>query len=122
MATLFRDSSTINEIAASNFRDQTVFINNANKRWFTVFWKNFHTYGDVIVADEGLQIKFMLRDFEQGQMSIVPHLLRHGALVFAVSSEEPPHLPVVTFHDKQWVYWGPITDRIEKEWWLKFKI
>jgi hypothetical protein len=34
----------------------------------------------------------MLSAFEQGGIFIVPHLLWHGASVFPVSSEGPPHL------------------------------
>jgi hypothetical protein len=33
----------------------------------------------------------VLRAFEQGGIFIVPHLLRHGASVFPVSSEGPSH-------------------------------
>ena len=42
-----------------------------------------------------------LRAFEQGGIFIVPHLLWHGASVFPVSSEGPPHL--VAFYDTQGV-------------------
>ena len=37
--------------------------------------------------------------FKQGGIFIVQHLLWHGASVYTVSSEEPPHL--VAFYDKQ---------------------
>jgi hypothetical protein len=43
---------------------------------------------------EGLQnvgLWSVLRAFEQGGIFIVPHLLWHGASVFPVSSEGPPH-------------------------------
>jgi hypothetical protein len=55
----------------------------------------FHLYGDVTIAGEGLQNSGLcsaLMDFEQGGIFIVPHLLWHGASVFPVSSEGPPHL------------------------------
>jgi hypothetical protein len=54
----------------------------------------FHFYGDVTIADEGLQNSGLcsaLGAFEQGGIFIVPHLLWHGALVFPVSSEGQPH-------------------------------
>jgi hypothetical protein len=53
-------------------------------------------------AGEGLQnlgLCSALRAFEQGGIFIVPHLLRHGASVFLVSSEGPPHL--VASYDTQ---------------------
>jgi hypothetical protein len=40
--------------------------------------KNFHLYGDVTITGEGLQnlgLCSALRAFEQGGISIVPHLL-----------------------------------------------
>jgi hypothetical protein len=48
----------------------------------------------LIIAGEGLQnlgLCSALRAFEQAGIFIVPHLLRHGTLVFPVSSEGPPH-------------------------------
>jgi hypothetical protein len=51
-------------------------------------------YGDVTIAGEGLQnlgLCSALRAFEQRGIFIVPHLLRHGASVFPVSSEGPAH-------------------------------
>jgi hypothetical protein len=51
-------------------------------------------YGDVTITGEGLQnlgLCSALRAFEQGGIFIVPHLMRHGASVFHVSSEGPPH-------------------------------
>jgi hypothetical protein len=61
---------------------------------FTSRSKFFHLYGDVTIAGEGLQnlgLCSALRAFEQGGVFIVPHLLWHGASVFPVSSEGPPH-------------------------------
>jgi hypothetical protein len=55
----------------------------------------FHLYGDVTITGEGLQnlgLCSALRAFEQGCIFIVPHQLWHGASVFPVSSEGPPHL------------------------------
>jgi hypothetical protein len=52
------------------------------------------------ITGEGLQnlgLCSALRAFEQGGIFIVPHLLWHGASVFPVSSEGPPHL--VAFYD-----------------------
>jgi hypothetical protein len=51
---------------------------------------------------EGLQnlgLCSALRAFEQGGIFIVPHMLRHGASVFPVSSEGPPHF--VASYDTQ---------------------
>jgi hypothetical protein len=62
----------------------------------------FHLYGDVTIIGEGLQNSGLcsaLMAFEQGRIFIVPHLLRHGAWVFPVSSEGPPQL--VTSYDTQ---------------------
>jgi hypothetical protein len=61
---------------------------------FTSRLRIFHLYGDVTITSEGLQnlgLCSALRAFEQGGIFIVPHLLRHGASVFPVSSEGPPH-------------------------------
>jgi hypothetical protein len=58
--------------------------------------EEFFTYM-VTIAGEGLQnlgLYSALRAFEQGEIFIVPHLLRHGASVFPVSSDEPLHLVV----------------------------
>ena len=71
---------------------------------FTSRSRIFHLYGDVTIAGEGLQnlgLCSALRAFEQGGIFIVPHLLWHGASVFPVSSEGPPHL--VAFYDTQGV-------------------
>jgi hypothetical protein len=46
--------------------------------------------------------------FQKGKISVVPQLLWHGTLVYAVSSEEPPHL--VASFDQQgmlWIYSDP---------------
>jgi hypothetical protein len=54
----------------------------------------FHLYGDVTIANGGLQnlgLCSALRAFEHGGIFIVPHLLWHGASVFPVSSEGLPH-------------------------------
>jgi hypothetical protein len=62
---------------------------------FTSCSRIFHLYGDVTTAGEGLQnlgLCSALRAFEQGGIFIVQHLLWHGASVFSVSSEGPPHL------------------------------
>jgi hypothetical protein len=69
---------------------------------FTSRSRIFHLYGDVTIAGEGLQnlrLYSSLNPFEQWMIFIVPHLLWHGALVFPVSSEGPPHL--VAFYDTQ---------------------
>jgi hypothetical protein len=66
---------------------------------FTSRSRIFHLYGDVTIAGERLQslgLCSALRAFEQGGVFIVPHLLRHGASVFQVSSEGPPH-PVASY-------------------------
>jgi hypothetical protein len=45
---------------------------------FYVSLKNFHLYGDVTIAGEGVQNSGLcsaLRAFEQGEIFIVPHLL-----------------------------------------------
>jgi hypothetical protein len=54
----------------------------------------------VTITGEGLQnlgLCSALRAIEQGGIFIVPHLLRHGASFFPVSSEGPPHS--VAFYD-----------------------
>jgi hypothetical protein len=61
---------------------------------FTSRSRIFHLYGDVTITGEGLQNLVLcsaLMAFEQGGIFIVPHPLRHGASVFPVSSEGPPH-------------------------------
>jgi hypothetical protein len=58
--------------------------------------KFFHSYGNVNLAGERLQnlgLFSALRTFGQGGIFIVPHLMWHGASVFPVSSEGPPHTP-----------------------------
>jgi hypothetical protein len=67
---------------------------------FTSRPRIFHLYGDVTIAGEGLQnfgLSSALRAFEQGGIFIVSYLLSHGASVFPVSAEGPPHL--VAFYD-----------------------
>jgi hypothetical protein len=67
---------------------------------FTSRSRIFHLYGDVTIADEGLQnlgLCSALRPFEQGGIFIVPHLLWHGTSVFPVSSEGQPQS--VAFYD-----------------------
>jgi hypothetical protein len=72
---------------------------------FTSSSRIFHIYGDVTIAGEGwkglqnLSLCPALWAFEQGGIFIVPHLLWHGASVFPVSSEGPPHL--VASYDTQ---------------------
>jgi hypothetical protein len=69
---------------------------------FTSRSRIFHLYGDVTIAGEGLQslgLCSAIRAFEQEVIFIVPHLLWHGASVFPVSSEGPPHS--VAFYDTQ---------------------
>jgi hypothetical protein len=61
---------------------------------FTSRSRIFHLHGDVTIAGEGLGnlgLCSTLRAFEQGGIFIVPHLLWHGASVFPISSEGPPH-------------------------------
>jgi hypothetical protein len=58
--------------------------------YFTFPLRNFHSYGDVTIAGEGLQnlgLCSALRAFEQGGIFIVPHLLWYRDSVFPVSSE-----------------------------------
>ena len=47
--------------------------------------------GRKTVNNQSLNLCSALRAFEQGGIFIVPHLLWHGASVFPVSSEGPPH-------------------------------
>jgi hypothetical protein len=72
-----------------------LFRNRLVVNCFTSRSRTFHLYGDVTITGEGLQnlgLCSALRAFEQGGgIFIVPHLLRHGASVFPVSSEGPPH-------------------------------
>jgi hypothetical protein len=74
---------------------------------FTSCSRNFHLYGDVTTAGEGLQnfgLCSALRVFQHGGIFIMPHLPWHGASVFPVSSEGPPHS--VTSYDTEgmWIY------------------
>jgi hypothetical protein len=62
---------------------------------FTFCSRIFNLYGYVTITGEGLQnldLCSALRAFEQGEIFIVPSPLWHGASVFTVSSESPPHL------------------------------
>jgi hypothetical protein len=62
---------------------------------FTSHSRIFHLYGYITIASEGLHnvgLCSTLTAPEQGGIPIVPHLLRHWASVFPVSSEGPPHL------------------------------
>jgi hypothetical protein len=65
-------------------------------------YSNPDPLGDVTIADEGLQnfgLCSALRALEKERIFIVPHLLGHGASVFPVSSEGPPHS--VAFYNTQ---------------------
>ena len=69
---------------------------------FTSSSRIFHLYGDVTIADEGLQdlgLCLALRTFKQEEIFIVPYLLWHGTWDFPVSPEGPLHL--VAFYDTQ---------------------
>jgi hypothetical protein len=79
---------------------------------FTSGSRIFHWYGDVIITDEGLQnldLCLELRDFEQGGIFIVPHLLWHRSSVFPISSEGPPHsvgdVEDLSQHTSSRVFW-----------------
>jgi hypothetical protein len=61
---------------------------------FYVHPRIFYLYEDVTITGEELQnlgLCSELRAFKQGGIFILPHLLWHGASVFSVSSEGPPH-------------------------------
>jgi hypothetical protein len=61
-------------------------------RFTSVRSRIFHLYGDVTIADEGLQnlgLCSALRAFEQEGIFIVPHQLWHGTSGFPFSSEGP---------------------------------
>jgi hypothetical protein len=59
---------------------------------FTSRSRIFHQYEDVTIASTKLRsMRLALRAFELGGIFIVPHLLWHGATIFPVSSEGPPH-------------------------------
>jgi hypothetical protein len=60
---------------------------------FTSHWEIFHLYGDVNTVRllNNLRLCSAFRAFEQGEIFIVPHLLWHGASVFLLSFEGPPH-------------------------------
>jgi hypothetical protein len=79
-----------------------ILHNYLNIYGFTSHSRIFHLYGDVTFAGEGLQnlgLCSALRAFGQREIFIVPHLLRHMASIFPVSSERTPHL--VAFYDTQ---------------------
>jgi hypothetical protein len=89
---------------------QTKFIQGhcLKVNWLIVYFlfyvplKIFHLNADVTISVEGLQnlgLCSALRAFEQAEIFIVSHLLWHGASVFLVSSEVPPHS--VAFYDTQ---------------------
>jgi hypothetical protein len=62
---------------------------------FTSRLRTFLLYRDVTITGEGLENLGLcpaIRTFEQRGIYILPHLLSHGASVFPVSSEGPPHL------------------------------
>jgi hypothetical protein len=68
------------------------------KRWLIIFSftsrsRIVHLYWDITITYEALQnlgLSSALRDFEQGRIFIVSHLLLHGASGFPVSSKGPP--------------------------------
>jgi hypothetical protein len=65
----------------------------------------FHLYGDVTIAGEGLQTLGLcsaLRAFEQGEIFIVPHLLRHGASIFLSHPKDRPIQSPFTTHEGMW--------------------
>ena len=70
---------------------------------FTSRSRIFHIYGDVTIAGEGLQnfgLCSALRAFEQGGIFILPHLRRHEASVFPVSSKDSPIQSLLTTHER----------------------
>ena len=56
------------------------------------------------LSSKGCKLGLSVIAFEQGVIFIVPHLLWHGASVFAVSSERPPHFAYTT---RTKGYWQP---------------
>jgi hypothetical protein len=66
--------------------------------WFYVPLRSFSLMETSPLPVKGC-LCLALRAFEQGDISIVPHLLWHGTSVFPVSSEGPHHL--VSSYDKQ---------------------
>ena len=82
---------------------------------FTAHSRIFDSYLDVTIAGEGAAnfgLYSALRVFEHGRIFIVPHMLWHGASVFRVSSNGPPHS--VTSYDMQGGCRGNILTRILK--------
>jgi hypothetical protein len=79
----------------------------------------FLLYGNLTMTDGVLQnwgLCSALGAFEQGGIFIVPHLLWHGASVFLVSFEEPPH-SVASFYiqgDVDDLFW-PGSSRVNTE-------
>ena len=67
---------------------------NQSINYFTAHSRIFDSYLDVTIAGEGaanLGLYSALKVFEHGGIFLVSHLLWHGASVFPVSSEWPPH-------------------------------
>jgi hypothetical protein len=61
---------------------------------FTSYSKFFNFYGNVTIANKGLQNfrpMFGTQGLEQGGIYTVPHLLWHGASVYLVLFEGPPN-------------------------------
>jgi hypothetical protein len=86
-------------LKASAYRSFTNLNSKIKIDWLIIYCfmslsRIFHLCEDITITDEGLQnlgLCSALRVFEKGGIFIVPHLLWHGASVFPVSSEEPPH-------------------------------
>ena len=67
---------------------------NQSINYFTAHSRIFDSYLNVTIAGEGaanLGLSSALRVFEHEGIFLVSHLLWHGASVFPVSSEWPPH-------------------------------
>jgi hypothetical protein len=74
-------------------------------------WRCHHYH---LMADKNLSLCSVLGAFEQGGIFIAPHLLWHGASVFPVSSEGPPH-SVASYYiqeDAEDLYW-PGSSRVQ---------
>jgi hypothetical protein len=57
--------------------------------------KIFQSYGNVTIAGEGLQnlgLCSAIKAFEQEEIFIMPHQLRHGVLVSPSHSKDRPYL------------------------------
>jgi hypothetical protein len=64
-------------------------------KFFHIYWKS-----PITITGEGLQnlgLCSAIKAFVQGEIFIMPHL-KHGASVFLVSSEGPPHLVIATYN------------------------